>query len=261
MKRLLILAAAAAVLIPAAAFASSTDPAKNASRDCTALKAKMGATAFAQAYASFGACVSSLTPLEQTNVTSAQSACTAEQNDANFATTHGGKTFAQFYGTGKNLNDAFGRCVSAKAQASSQAEQKGRLNPAQTCRAQRTQMGAAAFQNLYGKNANDRNAFGKCVSAAARAQTSTETSAASACKAEQSADENAFAAKYGTNANKSDAFGQCVSTKAQAASAARQQATITAAKACLAELTSTGASAFKAKYGTFGRCVSTRAQR
>jgi hypothetical protein len=195
MKRFILLAVSVAVLAPAAAMASSTDPSANASRDCTAQKAKIGATAFAQAYVNFGACVTSLTPLEQNNATSAQSACTAEQNDANFASTHGGKTFAQFYGTGKNDSNAFGRCVSTKAKASSQAEQQGRLNPAQTCRNARTQMGTAAFDKLYGVNGNSRNAFGKCVSKTARAQTANETSASSTCMTEQN-DTN-FASTHG----------------------------------------------------------------
>ena len=257
MKRFLFIAVVAAVLVPATALASGTDPATNASKDCAALKAK-DLTAFNQAYSSFGACVRSLTPVEQNNAASAQSACSAEQSDANFASTHGVKTFAQYYGTGKSGSNAFGRCVSGKAQASSQAEQQGRSNPAQTCRTQRTQMGPTAFQDLYGKNANDKNAFGKCVSTAAKAQTTNELSAESSCKTEQDADATAFATKYGTNADKSNAFGQCVSTKAKAASSTQQQATVNGAKACLAELNSSGATAFKAKYGTFGHCVSSK---
>jgi hypothetical protein len=259
MKLITVLVVAAALLAPVAALADSTTPSQNASRDCTALKAKMGALAFGQAYASFGACVSSLTPLEQNNVSSAQSACTAEQNDANFAATHDGKTFAQFYGTGKSGSNAFGRCVSGKANASSQAEQHGRLNPAQTCRAERTQMGTAAFTKLYGSNASGKNAFGKCVSAAARAQTRNELSASSSCKTEQAADESAFATKYGTNVDNSNAFGECVSSHARDATAVQEQAKVNAAKACYGELKSIGSSAFDSKYGTFGRCVSSKA--
>jgi hypothetical protein len=42
---------------------------------------------------------------------------------------------------------------------------KGHQNAAQTCKAQRAQIGVAAFRQLYGTNKNKRNAFGKCVSA------------------------------------------------------------------------------------------------
>src|SRR6266542_3688389 len=45
--------------------------------------------------------------------------CRAEQADAAFAAGHGGKTFAQFYGTNGNQQNAFGKCVSTKAQAQS----------------------------------------------------------------------------------------------------------------------------------------------
>jgi len=51
---------------------------------------------------------------DQNQANAAQS-CRAEQNDANFAANHGGKTFAQFYGTNKNGRNAFGKCVSQKA--------------------------------------------------------------------------------------------------------------------------------------------------
>ena len=186
MKRLVIAALLAfAVSTVVATAAPGSDATKNANAACTALKAKIGATAFTQAYATFGRCVSSMAPVEQQNLTSADASCTAEQNDATFAASHGGKTFDQFYGTGKNSRNAFGNCVSAKAKASSKAEGQDRPNPARTCRAERTLMGVAPFGALYGKNANDRNAFDKCVAKAARAQTQNELNATAACRAEQ----------------------------------------------------------------------------
>ena len=54
MRRCIIALLLAAAVIPAAALAANPDAAKSASNDCTALQAKMGATAFAQAYSSFG---------------------------------------------------------------------------------------------------------------------------------------------------------------------------------------------------------------
>ncbi|HET8894372.1 MAG TPA: hypothetical protein VFM96_09785 [Gaiellaceae bacterium] len=264
MKRMILVAVLAAAIAPMAALASTGDQI-SANKDCTALRAKMGATAFGQAYASFGACVSRFAPLEQNNTTSANSSCQAEQADANFAAAHGGKTFTQFYGTGKSGRNAFGNCVSTKAQASSQAEQQGRQNPAQTCRSQRTSLGTATFDKTYGKNANDKNAFGKCVASVAKSDSANELNASTACKAEQS-DANfatnhggkTFDQFYGSNANLSNSFGECVSTKAQASSSSQSEATVSAAKACSAEQ-SAGAAAFTAKYGTFGKCVSSKA--
>ena len=137
------------------------------------------------------------------------------------------------------------------------------LSAAQTqCAAQRTSMGAPAFRLLYGTNANRSNAFGKCVSRLASQNAQNRTNASAQCRDERTADPAAFKAKYGTGHNGSNAFGNCVSTKAKAAAAAQQQATINAAKTCLAERNANPA-AFKAKYGTnasksnaFGKCVS-----
>jgi hypothetical protein len=51
----------------------------------------------------------------------------------------------------------------------------GKANPAKLCAAQRTQMGSAAFNELWGTNANQRNAFGKCVSSIAHARNAGQT--------------------------------------------------------------------------------------
>jgi hypothetical protein len=261
MKRI-VLTTTLVVALSVAAAAVGNDASSNANAACTSLRAKMGQTAFVHAYPSFGACVSSMAPVEQKNVSSANALCTTEQGDAAFAASHGGKTFEQFYGAGKKGKNAFGNCVSTKAKASSQAEQQNRPNPSRSCRGLRTQMGAQAFTALYGKSATARNAYGKCVSAWARAQTNNELSAAAACTTEQN--DAAFAAAhtgktfaqfYGTDAALANAFGQCVSAKAKAAAQARQAATVSAAKTCAGELHASR-TAFRTKYGTFGRCLS-----
>ena len=261
MKRI-VLTTVLVVALSAAAAAVASDASSNAKAACTSLRAKMWQTAFAHAYSSFGACVSSMAQLEQKNVTSANALCSAEQNDPTFAVSHNSQTFDQFYGAGNKGKNAFGNCVSAKAKASSQAEQQSRANPSRTCRALRARMGAQPFTSLYGKSATARNAYGKCVSAWAHAQTKNELNAAAACGAEQgdatfAATHNAktFAQFYGTDSSLANAFGQCVSAKAKAAAQTQQQATVSAAKTCAGELNA-NRSAFKAKYGTFGRCVS-----
>ena len=273
MKRTLIVTFAVMILAaPIAAFANPTAAGltkANAARDCAALKAKMGATAFASAYATLGACVSSFTAVEQQNSASAEQLCRTEMGDATFSLSHNGKTFDQFYGTGKKQANAFGNCVSLKAKNSSTAAQQAIQNPARTCRAARTAMTAGPFALLYGTNASHSNAFGKCVSKLARAQAPTLSNAAKACSAEQSDATflaahggKSFAQFYGTNADLSNAFGQCVSQKAKAAAQESQQATVNGAKACYADRTSNRA-AFDQKYGTgrnaFGKCVSSKA--
>ena len=250
MKRLIVPALIVLPMLAVTAWAAgpSAQASTNAAAACKAQRAQIGETAFAQAWGTLGRCVTSLARVEQQNLDAARAACTAEQSDPNFAATHEGKTFAQFYGSGPSGKNAFASCVSAKSKASSKAEGQARPNPARLCRAERTAMTPAVFTQTYGGTAN---AFGKCVSAKARAQNQNEVAAASTCRTEM-ADAAAFAQAYGTGAN---AFGKCVSTKAKARTTEQQQATIKAAKACAAEQKASPA-AFKAKYGTFGRCVS-----
>ena len=85
------------------------------------------------------------------------------------------------------------------------------------CRAQRTALGAASFKLLYAPaaNANQANAFGKCVSNTVKNAQANTAAAVVSCKTAQTADKTAFKAKYGTNAKKSNAFGKCVSAKAK----------------------------------------------
>jgi hypothetical protein len=72
------------------------------------------------------------------------------------------------------------------------SQQPAEQNPAKQCATQRTSFGKAAFNELWGRNANDRNAFGKCVSGMRRAKrdgTITQAqsaimSAGAVCKAE-----------------------------------------------------------------------------
>ena len=225
----------------------------------------MGTTAFNQAYPTFGACVSAYTPVENQVQASAQDTCAAQQSDPTFAATHDGKTFDEYYGTNPNQSNAFGNCVSTIARVNANAERSGRVNPAATCRSIRTQLGAALFNQTYGRNANDQNAFGKCVSQTAASQVQDAVNASSSCRSQQA--DVTFAANhggktfeqyYGTNADGSNAFGRCVSSTARAASHAHGQAIVNAARACKSERQADPA-AFKAKYATFGACVSEKA--
>jgi hypothetical protein len=267
MKKLTILVALAFALAPVATFAAPT-PAKQAAKDCASLRAKIGVTAFVQAFGSagtanaFGKCVSKLAQAERANLTSANSLCSAEQADPTFAVTHGGKTFVQFYGTGNGKN-AFRRCVSLKMQSSSKAEQSG-MNPSRSCRAMKTTMGAM-FAPSFGTNANHRNAFGKCVSLVARFQSTAVINAASTCLGEVNDATFAathggktFAQFYGTNADLSNAFGNCVATKLGAATTKLQSSFASASKTCRAMRTNDPAG-FRTKYGNrpnaFAKCV------
>ncbi len=143
----------------------------------------------------------------------AQKDCTALQTTL-------GANFKPTYGTNANRSNAFGKCVSKLATA----EQQNLTAAPGACRAEQSDPNFAAthggktFDQTYGTG-NLKNAFGKCVSAKAKAASTQDVqaveAAAKACSAERATDPAAFKAKYGTNANKANAFGKCVSGKAK----------------------------------------------
>lgn len=178
--RFLIAALLAALVVPAVSLAvegPTGQDRENASRACKALRASMGDATFKLAYGTVqsnrrnahGRCVSQLSRGERLSRLAAQTACEAEKADPNFAATHGGKSFDQFYGNGPNGANALKRCISLKTKAARAEAKSDTLNAAKQCKAERA-LDAPAFRAKYGKNANDRNAFGKCVSALAKAQ-------------------------------------------------------------------------------------------
>jgi hypothetical protein len=169
----------------------------------------------------------------------------------------------------------------ASAQARDSTSPADRQNAAQECRFERGTSAATreAFALKYGTSDSRANAFGTCVSKAAREESAqrakAETGAPQACRTEQGTTEAstaAFALKYGTNGKGKNAFGKCVSAKArelkqQADGQDRTDATArkSAAKQCNDErgITAASRAAFTDKYGTgskgrnaFGKCVS-----
>lgn len=141
----------------------------NAAQLCRAQRAAMGARDFGLLYGSgkkranaFGRCVSRLERASQADDDNAAQACKAEQADPAFPVSHGGKTFADYYGRNADKSDAFGNCVSTKAQAAAAARQQATLTAAQTCKGERA-ADPAAFRTKYGKNADRSDAFGRCV--------------------------------------------------------------------------------------------------
>ena len=233
------LAAALAVPAGAAADKPAGSDSRNAAQECKAERDATGRQAFAQKYGTnankknaFGKCVSQKAREEHAERhaarQSAQQDCRTEREQL------GEDAFGQKYGTNKNKNNAFGKCVSQsatknKAEADKQdAEQVATLkNAAQRCKSERDQMGQEPFAQKYGTNKNKNNAFGKCVSQAAtknKAEADKQDAeklaklknAAQRCKAERDGmGQQPFAQKYGTNQNRSNAFGKCVSKTAR----------------------------------------------
>jgi hypothetical protein len=184
-RKLAVTAALVLTAVPAVALADTPSPGDvaNASRLCQDQRTAMTLATFKATYGTnhnrsnaFGKCVSKLAQAQQQDRQNAAQACRAEQGqtDAQFAATHDGKTFQQFYGTNKNGRNAFGRCVSTKAKASAEEQQQATINAAKSCRAERNASNFAAthggksFRDYYGTNANKSNAFGKCVSKKAK---------------------------------------------------------------------------------------------
>jgi hypothetical protein len=172
MKPLLIIVAAVLLAIPALAAAGpyTLPPTNAASHACKAERAAVGVATFNLTYGTnknrrnaLGKCISKHTKTERANQSNAAKDCKAEQADANFAAAHGDKSFDQFYATNKKGTNGYGKCVSGKAKAASNADVKADVNAAKQCKKDRKD--AAAFAAKWGTK---RNAFGKCVSATAK---------------------------------------------------------------------------------------------
>lgn len=175
MKRILISGTAVlALAFPAVAAAQDAPSStQNAAKTCKALRTASGLTNFKVAFGTnknksnaFGKCVAKQAKVESAAIAASKNACKTEQQDPNFAASHDGKTFEQFYGTNKNGNNAYGKCVSSKAKASNAEETSIQVKAGKTCKAERKELGREAFTAKYGGKAN---AFGKCISAEAKA--------------------------------------------------------------------------------------------
>jgi len=131
--------------------------------------------------------------------------------------------FRLTYGTNKTKRNAFGKCVSKRAHATSEAAKEAKHNASKDCKAEET-ADPAAFTAKYGTGKHGANAHGKCVSQKSKSkadktvddEVKADINAAKACKTERKADPAAFRAKYGTSKNKRNAFGKCVSQQAKA---------------------------------------------
>jgi hypothetical protein len=164
--------------IPATAGADEPSQAnfKNAAKYCKALKKASGEENFKAMFGgkknAYGKCVSKAArrdaKQEDQAKSNASKQCKAEEAADSAA-------FRAKYGTGKNGRNAHGKCVSQKAKENKAAADKQEaedVNSAQECRAEQKQNpdefkaahGGKTFAEFYGTNANNKNAFGKCVS-------------------------------------------------------------------------------------------------
>jgi hypothetical protein len=96
----------------------------NPARRCVLLRSSIGTAAFAANYGTGGDtagalrdCLAATAGAQVAFETSSAATCRTEQEAVDFASAHGGKTFEQFYGANAAASNAFGRCVSLKAEA------------------------------------------------------------------------------------------------------------------------------------------------
>ena len=166
-----------ALAVPAMAEDTAPTSVPTAEQQCRTERDQMGKATFAQTYGTnknrsnaFGKCVSKRTAKTEAAAeeahTNASKQCDAEEAADPAA-------FKAKYGTGKNGSNAHGKCVSGKAKAETAAtvedQTEADVSAAKSCKAER-KADPAAFKAKYGTNKNKSNAFGKCVSAQAKAQ-------------------------------------------------------------------------------------------
>lgn len=174
MKTITTLSLVGSLAFAGAAFADGTTTTPTASQQCKTERAAMGTATFGQTYGTnanrsnaFGKCVSKRSARTEDAATAAKTnaskTCTAEE-------TADPAAFKAKYGTGKKGANAHGKCVSqaAKAETASEvkAQTKDDVTGAKGCKSAK-KADAAAFAAKYGSG---RNAFGKCVSQAAKAK-------------------------------------------------------------------------------------------
>jgi hypothetical protein len=184
MRKIAVTIALAALGLPAAAHAdgtpSTTDRA-SASQSCRIERGTTSATreAFAQKYGTnknkknaFGKCVSKQAVAVQKAGDEARSDASAACRTEQGTTDETQAAFADKYGTNKNKKNAFGKCVSQKAEEQEHQNAEARTGAAKACADERGTTAAtqSAFFAKYGTNQNKKNAFGKCVSKQAQVQ-------------------------------------------------------------------------------------------
>ena len=166
MRRTLIVAALALLVVPGSALAADTTAAEAAKAACKTEKHETGTQVFKRTYAAKSMAKAMKACIAKTETTVEDAADTAAQ-DCKTERAADATAFAEKYGTNKNGKNAYGKCVSSKTTEATEEETEARVNAAKACKAMRAD-DKTAFEAEYGTK---KNAFGKCVSATAKAQT------------------------------------------------------------------------------------------
>jgi hypothetical protein len=183
MKKITLVAGLALILVlPTVSVAKPTPDRgdkRAAKSECNMFRGHSGITreAFLTKYQSFKACVQARARDEAREEQSAHSNAARDCREERGTTPEERQAFNEQYGKNANDRNAFGKCVSTKAKAKQhEADAEDRQeatdfkNAAQECDDERgdTEESRTLFAEKYGTNANNKNAFGKCVSTKAR---------------------------------------------------------------------------------------------
>jgi hypothetical protein len=169
--RWIAMAAVAVLALPGTAWADGTSgqsSTTNASKLCKALRAEMGTDLFRATYGTnhnkrnaHGKCVAKHRHAVKQLIADAVEQCKAELSAPQASKSDKGGTSEE--------RKALRACVREKLRASLAERREAFESAAAKCKTER-KADPAAFREKYGTNENKSNAFGKCVSATAKAQ-------------------------------------------------------------------------------------------
>ena len=146
---------AAMLAMPSAAMAAPTKAdTKAASKECHDLRTAMGKENFKAQFGTFGKCVSAKAKEEAAERKAARQQARTECENQGLK--------------GKELQACI-KQQTAENKAAADAQDQNKVNAARTCREEQ-KADPAAFKEKYGTNKTKSNAFGKCVSATAKAK-------------------------------------------------------------------------------------------
>jgi hypothetical protein len=136
------------------------------------------------------------------------STCKSQRNGSNFAASHNGQTFTQFYGTNRGKGrgagaNAFGKCVSTIAMHKAESDGKDNAESHDKDNAESHDKDSAESHDKNGAESHDKNG--------AESHDKNSANPAMTCKAMQANDLAHFQTAYGTRPN---AFGKCVAKQA-----------------------------------------------
>jgi hypothetical protein len=134
--------------------------------------------------------------------------CKSQRNGSNFAASHNGQTFTQFYGTNRGKGrgagaNSFGKCVSANGMRTAESDGKSRAEG--HAKSSDESEGEDSAKS-HAKNSDESE-----VEDSAKSHDKNSANPAMTCKAMQANDLTKFQTAYGTQPN---ALGKCASKQA-----------------------------------------------